>query len=69
MVVSSLTIAEDRADTTSWICPNGGDSCMYRHALPPGFVLKKDKKDDKKEVISLEEFVEVEVGDSAVSIS
>ena len=19
-----------------WICPNGGDKCMYRHALPPG---------------------------------
>lgn len=19
-----------------WICPNGGDSCMYKHALPPG---------------------------------
>lgn len=22
-----------------WTCPNGGDKCMYRHALPPGFVL------------------------------
>lgn len=21
-----------------WICPNGGDQCMYRHALPPGLV-------------------------------
>ncbi|WOO86045.1 Translation machinery-associated protein 46 [Vanrija pseudolonga] len=51
---------EDRKYGWFWICPNGGDSCMYRHALPPGFVLKKDKKDDKKEVISLEEFVEVE---------
>ena len=19
-----------------WVCPNGGDKCMYRHALPPG---------------------------------
>jgi Zinc finger C-x8-C-x5-C-x3-H type (and similar)/RNA-binding, Nab2-type zinc finger len=19
-----------------WTCPNGGDKCMYRHALPPG---------------------------------
>jgi len=19
-----------------WTCPNGGDACMYRHALPPG---------------------------------
>lgn len=22
-----------------WTCPNGGDKCMYRHNLPPGFVL------------------------------
>lgn len=38
---------------------------MYRHRLPPGFVLKSDKKkqeeDAKKEKISLEEFLEVEV--------
>ena len=38
---------------------------MYRHALPPGFVLKADKKAAeeaaKKDKISLEEFLEVEV--------
>ena len=38
---------------------------MYRHALPPGFVLKSEKKalDDaaKANTISLEEFLEVEV--------
>ena len=52
---------EDRKYGWFWICPNGGDNCMYKHALPPGFVLKKDKKkDDEKETISLEEFVEVE---------
>ena len=22
-----------------WICPNGADKCMYKHALPPGWVL------------------------------
>ncbi|OCT61401.1 zinc finger CCCH domain-containing protein 15-like isoform X2 [Xenopus laevis] len=44
-----------------WICPGGGDTCMYRHALPPGFVLKKDKvKEDKDEEISLEELIEKE---------
>lgn len=32
-----------------WVCPGGGDNCMYRHALPPGFVLKKDKKKEEKE--------------------
>lgn len=36
---------------------------MYRHALPPGFVLKKDKKkEEKEEEISLEELIENEVG-------
>lgn len=35
---------------------------MYRHALPPGFVLKKDKKkEEKAEEISLEELIENEV--------
>jgi len=43
-----------------WQCPNGS-SCIYRHALPPGFVLKKDKKkEDKKEEISLEDLIERE---------
>lgn len=39
---------------------------MYRHALPPGFVLKSEKKAleeaEKANTISLEEFLEVEVG-------
>ncbi|KAJ1666280.1 Translation machinery-associated protein 46 [Coemansia sp. RSA 1813] len=44
-----------------WDCPNGGDKCKYKHALPPGFVLKKDKKPlDSKSEISLEEFLETE---------
>ena len=42
-----------------------GDQCMYRHALPPGFVLKSQKKAAeeaaKANTISLEEFLEVEV--------
>nr|SVE75351.1 EOG090X0C5B [Daphnia dolichocephala] len=44
-----------------WQCPSG-ETCIYRHALPPGFVLKKDKKknEDKKEEISLEDLVEKE---------
>ncbi|XP_072246658.1 zinc finger CCCH domain-containing protein 15 [Leuresthes tenuis] len=44
-----------------WVCPGGGDVCMYRHALPPGFVLKKDKKkEETEEQISLEELIENE---------
>ncbi|XP_061789536.1 zinc finger CCCH domain-containing protein 15 [Nerophis lumbriciformis] len=44
-----------------WVCPAGGDTCMYRHALPPGFVLKRDKKkEEKEEEISMEELIERE---------
>eukprot|EP00795_Rhopilema_esculentum_P013666 gene13666-4569_t len=43
-----------------WTCPNG-EKCIYRHALPSGFVLKRKEmaKDDKEE-ISLEELIENE---------
>jgi ssDNA-binding Zn-finger/Zn-ribbon topoisomerase 1 len=47
-----------------WECPNG-ENCQYRHALPPGFVLKSQKKAAeeaaKANTISIEEFLEVEV--------
>jgi len=47
-----------------WECANG-EQCQYRHALPPGFVLKSQKKAledaEKANQISLEEFLEVEV--------
>lgn len=43
-----------------WECPSG-QKCIYRHALPPGFVRKKDKKkEDKKDEISLEDLIETE---------
>ncbi|KAG6332764.1 hypothetical protein ID866_6320 [Astraeus odoratus] len=46
-----------------WECPNG-EKCQYRHALPPGFVLKSEKKAAeeaaKANVISLEDFIETE---------
>ncbi|KAI0683748.1 hypothetical protein BC835DRAFT_1295164 [Cytidiella melzeri] len=46
-----------------WECPNG-EKCQYRHALPPGFMLKSQRKAaaeaEKANVISLEEFLEVE---------
>lgn len=25
-----------------WVCPNGGYKCIYRHALPQGYILKSD---------------------------
>ncbi|KAF3670929.1 Zinc finger CCCH domain-containing protein 11 [Capsicum annuum] len=27
-----------------WVCPNGGKECHYRHALPPGYILKSQMK-------------------------
>ncbi|KAK4473345.1 hypothetical protein MN116_002759 [Schistosoma mekongi] len=44
-----------------WECPNG-KTCHYRHALPPGFILQRDKKkmEEQKEVISIEDLVERE---------
>jgi len=42
-----------------------GENCQYRHALPPGFVLKSERKAkeeaEKANTISLEEFLETEV--------
>ncbi|ORY56059.1 uncharacterized protein BCR38DRAFT_356206 [Pseudomassariella vexata] len=52
-----------------WICPNGGDKCKYKHALPPGFVLKtKEQRAAEKalmdksplKTLTLEEFLESE---------
>nr|CAG4644250.1 EOG090X0C5B [Lepidurus arcticus] len=55
-----LTAVEKNKYGWFWECPNGG-TCIYKHALPPGFVLKKDKKkDDKKDELSLEDLIERE---------
>ncbi|KAF4306751.1 putative ccch finger DNA binding [Botryosphaeria dothidea] len=52
-----------------WTCPNGGDKCMYRHALPPGFVIKtKEQRAAEKALmdksplntLTLEDFLESE---------
>jgi len=45
-----------------WECPSGGKNCKYRHALPKGYVLKKDRKRMEKEAqaISIEELIEKE---------
>uniref|UniRef100_A0A1D1YX53 Zinc finger CCCH domain-containing protein 11 n=1 Tax=Anthurium amnicola TaxID=1678845 RepID=A0A1D1YX53_9ARAE len=44
-----------------WECPNGGKDCHYRHALPPGYVLKSQMKallEEESEKISVEEEIE-----------
>jgi len=47
-----------------WECPNGGNKCPYRHALPPGYVLKSEKKktaeEEEAEKTPLEEIIEDE---------
>lgn len=47
-----------------WECPNGGQKCHYRHAVPPGFVLKKNKKnlDEVKteDTLTIEDLIETE---------
>jgi len=46
-----------------WECPLGKD-CKYRHQLPPGYVLKKDraKKEKEEAGISIEDLIETERG-------
>jgi len=41
-----LDAVETRRYGWFWECPNGGDKCQYRHALPEGYVLKRDKEVD-----------------------
>ena len=48
-----------------WECPNNGDKCTYTHALPPGYVLQRDKagpveEEDEGEQLTLEEKIEEE---------
>jgi len=46
-----------------WVCPNGGN-CHYRHALPPGYVLKSQMKallEEESEKITIEEEIENQV--------
>jgi hypothetical protein len=38
----------------------GGKDCKYRHALPQGFILKKDMVKDDEEEITMEQLIETE---------
>lgn len=35
-----------------WECP-GGEKCHYRHALPPGYVLTKDRKKMEEQKVGI----------------
>eukprot|EP00741_Cyanophora_paradoxa_P003449 tig00000704_g3350.t1 len=57
-----LQAIEDKKYGWFWECPNG-PKCQYRHALPPGYVLKsKDaaKEDDEDDGLTLDELIEEE---------
>ncbi|GMM35326.1 Tma46 protein [Saccharomycopsis crataegensis] len=50
-----------------WVCPDGGDNCKYRHAVPEGYVVRTKEQRrleqlaaDSAPKISLEEFIELE---------
>ncbi|KAL7944659.1 hypothetical protein V8C42DRAFT_77893 [Trichoderma barbatum] len=64
-----ISAIEDGKYGWFWICPNGGDKCMYKHALPPGFILKtKEQRAAEKalldksplKTLTLEDFLESE---------
>ena len=38
-----------------WECPNGGDKCVYTHALPQGYVLEREKKEIEKMKLAAED--------------
>lgn len=43
-----LDAVENRRYGWKWLCPNGM-SCIYRHCLPPNYVLKRDQVVQKKD--------------------
>ncbi|KAL1235323.1 Zinc finger CCCH domain-containing protein [Trichinella spiralis] len=58
-----------------WECPSG-EKCIYRHAIPPGYILKKDRakleEQKKSDDITLEELIEKEraaLGDNLVRVT
>jgi hypothetical protein len=50
-----------------WSCPNG-EKCMYRHALPPGFVLKSELKEMEANKLSNELSLEMLVEKERASL-
>mmetsp|Transcript_34321 Transcript_34321/g.87766 ORF Transcript_34321/g.87766 Transcript_34321/m.87766 type:complete len:418 (+) Transcript_34321:140-1393(+) len=44
-----------------WVCPNGGKNCQYKHALPPGYVLKSQMKQLMEEELANKKSIEEEI--------
>mmetsp|Transcript_43496 Transcript_43496/g.102315 ORF Transcript_43496/g.102315 Transcript_43496/m.102315 type:complete len:235 (-) Transcript_43496:113-817(-) len=53
-----IEAVESRKYGWFWNCPNGNKTCIYRHALPPGFVLKSEAK--KLEELKVENQLPIE---------
>ncbi|ESR49431.1 hypothetical protein WN944_018390 [Citrus x changshan-huyou] len=48
-----------------WVCPNGGKECHYRHALPPGYILKSQMKallEEESDRLPIEDEIEDQRG-------
>jgi hypothetical protein len=46
-----------------WVCPNGGDKCVYRHHLPFGYIIKRELKregGEDFEELDISEQIEIE---------
>jgi hypothetical protein len=43
-----------------WECPSNGDKCIYRHCLPPGFILNTERFEDDVDSRPIEEIIEEE---------
>nr|AFY26895.1 zinc finger ccch domain-containing protein 11 [Morella rubra] len=56
-----LEAVENKQYGWFWVCPNGGKECHYRHALPPGYILKSQMKallEEEANKIPIEEEIE-----------
>ncbi|CAK9301738.1 unnamed protein product [Gordionus sp. m RMFG-2023] len=56
-----LKALEDNKYGWFWECPDGGDKCFYKHALPPGFTLKRNIPALKENLPLLEELLDKKV--------
>jgi hypothetical protein len=56
-----LSAVENKTYGWFWQCPNG-EACQYRHCLPPGYILKRDKEKilEKIEERRIEEIIDGE---------
>lgn len=62
-----LDAVEKRQYGWFWQCPNGKD-CKYRHALPPGYVLKSQMKQLLEEEAANKKSVEEEIEEERAQI-